>query len=288
MRRAARTAVVLCFVALGAATSVAQIAPPQPPVAPPATPGAYELGAQDLLKITVFDEPDLTNSYRVDSDGQINFPLIGLIRAGGMTVRGLEETLTTELAAGYLRNPQVRVEIEQYRSRSVFVIGEVRLPGRITMTGSMSLIEALAQAGSPTPAASNELIVVHPRKPQPAGAPIVPDDDADAERTRVNIKDLQLGRAGLEIVLQDGDTVYVPKAQTFYVTGQVRNPGAYVLDPPMTVLQAISLAGGLAERGSDRGIRIIRVIKGTRVEIDARVTDLVQGDDTIQVRERFF
>lgn len=288
---------LLLSVALAVMPEVAQTATSQsPPATPspapspqsPAAPSAsapYVLGSEDLLRITVFDEPDLTNSYRVLSDGMINFPLIGLIQAGGLTLRELEERLTAELSAGFLRNPQVRAEIDQYRSRSVFVIGEVRSPGKITMTGDMSLIEALAQAGSPTATASNELIVVHPKRATSAAT--LPED-AEAERTRVNIKDLQLGGRGLNIVLQDGDTVFVPKAQTFYVNGQVRSPGLYVLDPPMTVLQAISLAGGLAERGSDRGIKIVRLIDGKRQEIDASLEDLVQGDDTILIRQRFF
>jgi polysaccharide export outer membrane protein len=278
---------LIWFMAATVAASAAQLPPPPPkqPVSPPE--GAYVLGPQDLLKITVFDEPDLTNSYRVDSDGSLNFPLIGLVPAGGLTVRGLEERLTSALAAGYLRNPQVRVEIEQYRSRSVFVIGEVRSPGRIAMSGRLTVIEALAMAGSPTAAASTELIVVHPKKANPARATL-PEEAVDADRIRINIRDLQLGSAGLDIVLADGDTVYVPKAQTFYVTGQVRNPGAYVLDPPMSVLQAISLAGGITENGSSRGIRILRTVNGIQQEITASLTDLIQGDDTIQVRRRFF
>jgi polysaccharide export outer membrane protein len=269
------------------AASAAQLPQPPPQQAAPPPEGAYVLGPQDLLKITVFDEPDLTNSYRIDSDGSLNFPLIGLVQAGTLTVRGLEERLTKALAAGYLRNPQVRVEIEQYRSRSVFVIGEVRSPGRIAMSGRLTLIEALALAGSPTAAASTELIVVHPKKANSA-TPTLPEEAVDAERIRINIKDLQLGNAGLDVVLADGDTVYVPKAQTFYVTGQVRNPGAYVLDPPMTVLQAISLAGGMTENGSSRGIRILRTVNGVQLELTASLSDLVQGDDTIQVRRRFF
>lgn len=247
----------------------------------------YVIGSQDQLKITVFDEPDLSTNYRVDTDGMITFPLIGRVPARGLTLAEFQDRLIARLAAGYIRNPQVRVEIDQYKSQNVFVIGEVRSPGKVTMTGTMSLIEALAMAGSPTTAASNELVVVHPRRPK-EGSPTLPEDDRDAETTRVNIKDLQVGKAGQNIVLQDGDTIYVPKAQTFYVTGQVRNPGSYVLDPGMTVLQAISLAGGLSERGSDRGIKIIRIVDSKRKEIDVKQTDIVLPNDTIQVRQKFF
>jgi polysaccharide export outer membrane protein len=203
-----------------------------------------------------------------------------------LTLREFQDRLTAQLASGYIKNPQVRVEIDQYKSQYVYVIGEVRSPGKIMMSGNMSLIEALALAGSPTTAASNELIVVHPRKAKP-GAATLPDD-AEADRTTVNIKDLQVGRAGLDMVLQDGDTIFVPKAQMIYITGQVRNPGSYVLDPGMTVLQALALAGGLNDRGSDRRIKIIRIVNSRRASIDAKLTDIVRANDTIEVGQRFF
>ena len=271
----------------------AVVAPQKPaapkPDAPPVQAAAprYTVGPDDLLTITVFDEPDLTGKYRVDADGFITFPLIGRVASAGVTIAVLQERLRSMLAKGYLRYPQVRVEIEQYKSKSVFVIGEVRAPGKYSMTGSMSLIEALALAGSPTPAASNELIVVHPKKTPEGTVPVV-DGDADAERTVVNLKDLQLGKAGLDVGLEDGDTIYVPKAQIFYVNGYVVHPGSYVLDPGMTILQAISLAGGLSERGSDRGIKIVRMTNGKREEVDGKLTDLIQPNDTILIRQRFF
>jgi len=247
----------------------------------------YVVGADDLLTVTVFDEPDLSGKYRVDGDGSITFPLIGRVQAAGVTIPVLQERIRAMLATGYIRYPQVRVEIDQYKSQSVYVIGEVRAPGKYMLSGSMSLIEALALAGSPTTAASNELIVVHPKKPG-QGTQSALDPDAEVERTPVNLKDLQLGKAGLDIALQDGDTIYVPKAQIFYINGYVIHPGSYVLDPGMTVLQAISLAGGLSERGSDRGIKIVRMVNGRREEVDAKVTDLVQANDTILIRQRFF
>src|SRR5438270_12974178 len=97
-----------------------------------------------------------------------------------------------------------------------------------------------------------------------------------------------MGKVRPAIVLEDGDTIYVPKAQIFGVNGYVLHGGSYVLDARMTVLQAISLAGGLSERGSDRGMKIVRVNNGRREEVDARLTDLIQANDTILIRQRFF
>ena len=181
-------------------------------------PNSYRVGLQDEVKVTVFDEPDLSTMYRVDADGSISFPLIGRVQAAGTTLSELQQRITTMLSAGYIRNPQVRVEVNQYKSQFVYVIGEVRAPGKITMTGTtMTLLEALALAGSPTSSASNEVIVVHPNRPNAATAP--PGTDIEGARITVNRKDLELGKTGQDVVLQDGDIINVPSAQHFYITG---------------------------------------------------------------------
>src|SRR5262249_35111108 len=170
-------------------------------------PARYVVGPQDQVKITVFDEPDLTNIYRIDSDGFITFPMINRVAASGITPAELQDRIRAMLAAGYIKNPQVRVEVEGYKSQSVIVGGEVRAPGKIPMTGTMSLIEALAAAGSPTSAASSEVIVSRQKK----GPNRVVLNENDVEIFRVNLKDIQLGRAGRDIQLQDGDIINVPK-----------------------------------------------------------------------------
>jgi polysaccharide export outer membrane protein len=258
--------------------------PPQAPV----NLRAYKIGLQDQLKITVFDEPEMSTTYRVDADGFVTFPLIGRVAASGSTIAELEQRVTSMLSSGYLRNPQVRIEIDQYKSQSVYVIGEVRSPGKITMTGnSMTLLEALALAGSPTANASNEVIVVHPSRPSTA-TPTPADANAEGTRLTVNRKDLELGKVGQDIVLQDGDIINVPVAQRFYISGYVRNPGFYVLDPGMTIAQAIALAGGLNERGSDRRITATRMVSGKSTEVKVEPEDSVQPNDTINIAARFF
>ena len=236
------------------------------------------IGAQDLLKITVFDEAELTNSYRVDGDGFITFPYIGRVMASGMTLQELQDRIRTLLSAGFIKNPQVRVEIGEFKSQSVLVSGEVRQPGKITMTGAMTLLEALAAAGSATSSASSELTIAHPRRP---------GDTGDSEVVRVNWKDLELGK-GRDVGLQDGDIINVPKAQTFFITGQVRNGGPYVLEPGTTIQQAIAMAGGLNERGSDRGITVTRLVNGKSTDVKVTLDDRVQPNDTITIRNRFF
>jgi polysaccharide biosynthesis/export protein len=249
-------------------------------------PTSYKIGLNDEIKITVFDEPDLSMMYRVDADGSLSFPFIGRVQAAGTTLAELQRRITTMLAAGYIKNPQVRVEINQYKSQFVYVIGEVRAPGKITMTGTrMTLLEALALAGSPTANASNEVIVVHPRPDTDARKP---GTESEGARISVNRKDLELGKAGQDVVLQDGDIINVPSAQHFYITGMVRNPGTYVLDPGISVQQAIGVAGGLNDRGSDRRLKISRLVNGKLTEVSVDLEDKIQAGDTLMISGRFF
>lgn len=271
----------------------------------------YVIGAQDVLAITVWDQEDLAGKFAVETDGTFTFPLIGRVKAGGLTLRELEAELIRRLKDGFFVNPQVTVAIEQYRSQRVFVVGEVRTPGPQSLTGDMTLIEALARAGSTLPTAGDEAIIVRPPEgssiaspigAQPPAAPggaagtnghnaaavLAQAQAARAEVIRVDIRDLQKGVLGQNIRLRDGDTVFVPRAPTMFVFGQVRNPGEYPVRSDTTVLQALSLAGGVTDRGSTGRIRIVRLVDGEKKEISARLNDLVQPGDTVIVQERFF
>ena len=242
----------------------------------------YIVGPQDVLTVTVFGEPELTGKYTVEQDGTFTFPQIGRIKAGGATLRGLEQELKTKLADGYLKNPQVAVAIENYRSQRILVIGEVRNPGEYQLNGEMTLLSALARAGSTTESAAREATVVRAKRNPKPGEPA-------SEIIKVDLAALQAGNLTLNLLLQDGDTVNVPKAQPVFVSGQVKNPGRYSVEPGTTVQQVLSLAGGLTDRGSDNRIRIQRTDeKGKRIDVPVKLTDVVKPGDTIIVRERFF
>ena len=246
----------------------------------------YLIGAQDVLTIQVFDQADLGGKYTVETDGTFSFPLIGRVRAGGMTLRAFEGELKTKLADGYFRNPQVTVAVEQYRSQRVFVMGEVRAPGPVPLTGGMTLIEALSRAGSTQPTASGEVAVV--RAPQGAKGPLMPNQETGTEVFRASIRALESGSLSQNIDLRDGDTIFVPRAETAYVFGQVKNPGGYALQKDTTVLQALSLAGGVTENGAMNRVRIVRIVAGAKKELKVNLTDIVKPGDTIIVPERYF
>lgn len=246
----------------------------------------YTIGAPDVVTITVYDQAELSGKFTVDPDGTLTFPLLGRIKAGGLTLRGLEEELRKRLADGYLRTPQVSVSMESYRSQRIFVMGEVRAPGAYQLTGDMTVIEAIARAGSTTPQAADEVMIVRPKE-GPTTGPVMPTD-SDSTVIRVNLRDIQEGALSKNVQLRDGDTLVVQKARSVYVFGQVKAPGAYPVDKDTTVLQALSLAGGVTDRGSTGRIKIVRAVDGKKKEIKVKLTDIVEPGDTIIVAERFF
>jgi polysaccharide export outer membrane protein len=255
-----------------------------PAVLPP-TPPDYVVGPQDVLRVTVFDEPTMSGSYRVDADGTFQYPMLGRTRAAGLKPREIADAVKAKLEDGYVNRAQVAVEIEQFRSRSIFIVGEVRAPGKYPMTGSMTLIEALAAAGSTTTNASTEVLILRPRSTAPTQA-LTPDQADQANVTRVSLVDLQLGRLSENVMLMEGDTIFVPKAEKFFMTGQVKSPGAYTYERGLTVLQAISIAGGLTDKGSNRRIKVIRTVNGKKMEQGVDLDDTIQPGDTIVIPQR--
>lgn len=253
-----------------------------------ATQSNYLVGPQDVLAITVWSEPELSGKFTVEADGTFTFPLIGRIKAGGLTLRALEDELRKRLLTErLLRKPHVSVAVDAYRSRRVFVVGEVRQPGAYPLTGDMRLMEALARAGSTTPSAGGEVLIIHESADEPRSGARLPSAEL-SDALRVDLRGLQNGSLPDNPELLDGDTIFVPPAESVYVFGQVHTPGAYVVRGDATVLQALSLAGGVTDRGSTSRIRIVRTVNGNRIELKAALSDRVRPGDTVVVLERFF
>jgi len=257
------------------------------PVLSAQQPTNYVVGPQDVLTITSFDQEDLSGKYPVDADGTFTFPLVGRVKAGGLTLRELEAELKRMLKDGFFKDPQLAVGVETYKSQKVHIVGEVRNPGTYPLAGDMSLIEAIARAGSILPTASGEVLIVRATGGRQTTGPVMPAEK-DAETTTIDLKELQSGALSTNVSLKDGDTIFVPRSESVYVFGQVKNPGAYAIQRNTTVLQALSLAGGITERGATGRIKIVRIEKGKTVEIKVKLTDIVRAGDTIMVPERFF
>ena len=264
-----------------------------PRQAMPQTAADYVIGPEDVLSITMFDDKELSGRYAVELDGTFSFPLIGRIHAGGLTIREFEAALRTKLSDGFFRNPQVAAAVEQYRSQRIFVMGEVRSPGAVPLTGGMTLIEALARAGSTLGTASGDVVVVRAKGASRIAAPVVPGADGQVrtdqfDSFKVNIRELEAGALQHNLALRDGDTIFVPRAELIFVFGEVKNPGSYALQRGTTVLQALSMAGGVVPSGALGRIRILRMEVGREREFRVKPTDPVLPGDTIIVPERHF
>ena len=256
--------------------------PASPAQAAPAAPDTgYVVGPQDVINVRIYGEEKLSGRIRIDNDGSFPFEYLGRVKAEGMTTAQIEAYLTRALGDGYLRSPQVSVEVVEYRSKNVFVTGEVRSPNKYSLQGNQTLMDALTLAGSITQNAGNWVQITHARQ----GVEVLgPSASVDYDM-RVNLRDIQTGKAQ-NIKLRDGDTIFVPRAERVSVVGHVRNTGFVVFEEGMTVFDAIAAAGGMTEKGSNSRIEIVRIENGQRKSIDARQTDVLKPGDQVNVRPR--
>jgi polysaccharide biosynthesis/export protein len=250
-----------------------------------ATTPNYVIGPGDRLRITVWNQENVSGEYVVAGDGSFTFPLIGRVVAGGLTVSKLETELKRLLANGFYRDPQVTASMLEYRSKRVFVIGSLHTPGAYPLTGDMNLIEALARAGSTTPDAADHLFIIH--SSAAAEGPVLPGQASATQVMRVDLRLLNDG-ATPEVHLEDGDTLFVPRAATVFVYGQVTRPGAYPIGEDTTVRQALSLAGGATEFGAVNRATILRSVSKKEQKIPAKLDDRLKPGDTIVIPERLF
>ncbi len=249
----------------------------------------YLISAQDVLIVTVMNQASMSGKYTVQPDGSVRLPLVGRIVSVGLTLAEFETRLTRALAAGFFLEPRVTVELEQFRGRRVFVFGNIVSPGTYALTEQLTLIEVLAKAGY---GAASEAVIVRPNKP--TGGFTLPDQVSDGEVIRVSLRELEKaveqGSLARNVILKDGDTIFIPRVDLtrVFVTGKVRTPGAYPITEGTTVLQALSLAGGVTEEAAINRVRILRLVKGEQKSIKAKLSDILQPGDTLLVPERFF
>lgn len=235
------------------------------------------LGPGDVLRISVYGSADLSLDTRVSEAGKITYPLIGEVQVGQLSVQQAEQKIAGLLqSGGFLRNPQVSIIVTSVQSQQVSVLGQVNRPGRYPLEGRRTLIDILALAGGANPDGADTVVLM-----REVGGKI-----------RREVFDLvQMMRTGnLENPpMIGGDVIYVDRSQRFYVYGEVQRPSMYRLERNMTVQQALSVAGGLTQRGTERGLRIKRRDGAGKVqEIKAKVDDPVLADDVVLVQESLF
>lgn len=237
------------------------------------------LGPGDVIKASVFGNPDMATETRVSEAGRITFPLLGEVKVGGLTVQQAERTIGEQLVRkGYLKTAQVSIIVSQIQSAQVSVLGMVNRPGRYPLDGGKrGVMDMLAQAGGFNADGGDTVSVVRTR-------------DGKTTKTVVDVVDMvRNGALDKELELGPNDVIYAERSPRFYIYGEVQRPGAFRLERAMTVSQALAVGGGLTPRGTERGIKIKRRNgDGSEHVIAAKNNDVVQVDDVILIKESWF
>ncbi len=238
-----------------------------------------QLGPGDGLSIRVYGQPDMDSTVVVSEDGTIPVPLVGPVKVSGLSPAEAANQVAKALrTGGFLRKPIVTLTVTESRSQRVSVLGEVGTPGRYSIDSGTTIFDLLAEAGGVKETGSDTIYVLRT-------AP-----DGSTERFPVDTKRLLTDPGSQSVVvLRRGDSIHVPRAEQFFVYGEVNAPNNYRLEAGMTVLEAIARAGGLTPRGSDRRVEIQRQnSSGTYSTRTGRLADRILPNDVVRVKERIF
>ncbi|MDH5719241.1 MAG: polysaccharide biosynthesis/export family protein [Spirochaetia bacterium] len=239
----------------------------------------YKIGPQDVLQIKVWGNADFSGTVVVDLKGYIRYQFIGKIKANDLTTAELAQEITKGLEGDYLINPQVTVEVVQYRSQKISISGEVARPGAFFLTKRTTLVEAIAEAGGHKKEAGSEVIIVRLNKNTKT---------IEKEQVKIDLKKALEGDMNHNIFLKNGDLIFIPIAKTFYIMGEVARPGKYNLEKNISVLKAISLAGGETSKASINRTKIIRIDGKKTTKKNIELNEIVRPNDIIVVPESFF
>lgn len=253
----------------------------------------YVIGARDVLKVTVWGQDDLSKDYPVDPDGYVSFPLVGRIKATGLTPTVFADDLRARLEKDYLVNPQVLVSVKEYLSQKVHVSGEAEKPGVYYLSGPTTVRDVLSRAGGLSKSAGSQVVLVRAATLRSGAA------SPEPATHRLDVARVLAGDPAENLAVGDGDTLVVPKGNTFFVFGEVRKPGAFPLDKDTNVLEGITLAGGFTDKAAPGRVRVIRSSKGSQTVINVDMNDVIKRgqrekaiplleNDVVVVPESFF
>tara|TARA_B100001105_G_scaffold121100_1_gene97120 strand:+ start:624 stop:1478 length:855 start_codon:yes stop_codon:yes gene_type:complete len=270
-------AVFAAAAALGAALPThAQTA--NAPIPASSTP-EYRLGAGDVVRITVYQNPDLTLETRVSETGVVSYPLIGQVRLGGQSISAAERAIADGLRNGnFVKQPQVTIAVLQVRGNQANVLGQVNRPGRYPLeVAEMKLTDLLAMAGGTAVTGADIVVITGTRGGKPFRAEVdVPTIFAAQNR-------------GEDIIIQNGDAIWVDRQPMVYIYGEVQRPGPMRLERGMTLMQSLATGGGLTQRGTEKGIRVHRKSADGKVQvITPSMDDSMRDGDVVYVRESLF
>ena len=239
----------------------------------------YRLGSGDVVRISVFQNPELTLETRVTEAGIVSYPLLGTVRIGGQTVTAAEKLIADGLRSGnFVKSPQVTMVVLQVRGNQASVLGQVNRPGRYPLeVADMRLTDLLAMAGGTAANGADTVVLTGTRNGQPL-------------RTVVDLPAIfAAGGQANNITIVNGDTVWVDRQPLVYIYGEVQRPGPMRLERDMTLMQALATGGGLTQRGTDKGIRVHRKAEGGAVQVmEAKMDEKMRDGDVVFVRESLF
>jgi polysaccharide export outer membrane protein len=238
----------------------------------------YLLGGGDTISITVYQQPDLSTVARISQDdGTIAFPLLGEVKLAGLSPEAAGQKIERLLKdRGFVKAPQVSLTVQEFFSQKIPVLGQVNNPGEYSLQGESRVADLISQAGGLKSDAADKVIVVK-------------KEGGKSVKHEIDILRFYAGDMTQNIQVTSGDFILVPKMDTFYIHGEVQRPGSYRLERDMTVMQALSVAGGISERGSHKGIVATRrQADGTTKKVKVDLTDTLQPNDVVYVKERLF
>lgn len=273
-------AALLLVGTVGAQTPAQSPSLSAPAVRPAGTaPTEYMLGSGDVLRVLVFQNPDLTLETRVTETGLVSYPLLGSVRLGGLSVTAAEKLISDGLRNGnFVKSPQVTIVVLQVRGNQASVLGQVNRPGRYPLeVADMRLTDLLAMAGGTAASGAEVVVVTGTRKGQPF-------------REEVDLPSLFApGGAAKDLLVLNGDVVWVDRQPIVYIYGEVQRPGPLRLERGMTLMQALATGGGLTQRGTEKGIRVHRKAPDGSIAVMQAVLDgRLQDGDVVFVRESLF
>jgi polysaccharide export outer membrane protein len=243
----------------------------------------YVVGPGDVLDITVYDHADMSTTVRVSGDGVLMLPLLNQIEVQGLTISQISKKIETLLADGFIVNPQVNVFVTEYKSKKAVILGQVVSPGLYELRGHTTLLELISEAGGLTKDAGDQAIIKRKTDVDAGG-------DNKEDVITIDMKKLiEKGDTSQNIPIVGGDSLFISKAGVFYVNGKVNQPGSYKYENNLTLIKAISIAGGFSDVAAKKSVNIIRKINGRKdvlkkVSMDERILP----EDVIVVPESFF
>jgi len=220
----------------------------------------YRIGPDDLIEVTVFEDEKLNKVVRVSSQGNVNLPLIGVLRVRGLTGSEMEKEIRDLLAEKYLQDPHVSVFIKEYHNQRISMLGAVTKPGVYDVTGEKTVLDLLSLAGGIRDDAGKMLFLIRPPKMDEDAAKKGKEPEAATAKTfTAELEELLIkGNLNLNFALEHGDVVNIPPAGKVFVGGLVQNPGGFTINKTMTLTQAIAVAGGLSTKADGTETRIFR------------------------------